>query len=72
MYDFLLSDPDRATEIAIIATALQDSSVERLDAVAPPVAPPSPLEIDINQENFIEDFTEDNSDRRGERNTQER
>jgi len=64
VYDFLLSDPDRATEITIIATALQDSSVERLDAVAPPVAPPSPLEIDINQENFIEDFTEDNSDRR--------
>ncbi len=32
MYDYLITDPDRATEIAIVATELQDASVQRLDA----------------------------------------
>ena len=33
VYDFLIND---ATEIAIVATELQDASVQRLDAAAPP------------------------------------
>jgi hypothetical protein len=36
VYDYLINNPDRATEIAIIATDLQDASVQRLDAAPPP------------------------------------
>jgi hypothetical protein len=38
VYDYLITDPDRATEIAIVATQLQDASVQRLDAAPPPLA----------------------------------
>ena len=38
VYDYLITDPDRATEIAIVATELQDASVQRLDAAPPPLA----------------------------------
>ncbi len=38
VYDYLITNPDRATEIAIVATQLQDASVQRLDAAPPPQA----------------------------------
>ena len=38
VYDYLITDPDRATEIAIVSTQLQDASVQRLDAAPPPQA----------------------------------
>ncbi len=41
MYDYLINDPDRATEIAIGATELQDASVQRLVAAPPPQAAPA-------------------------------
>ncbi len=41
MYDYLITDLDRATEIAIVATQLQDASVQRLDAAPPPQAAPA-------------------------------
>ena len=35
VYAFLINNPDRATEIAIVATEWQDSAAERIDAAAP-------------------------------------
>ncbi len=40
-YDYLITYPDRATEIAIVAMELQDASVQRLDAAPPPQAAPA-------------------------------
>ena len=35
VHDFLISNTERATEIAIVATEWQDSAAERIDAAAP-------------------------------------
>ncbi len=40
-YEYLISYPDRATEMAIVATQLQDASVQRLDAAPQPQAAPA-------------------------------
>ena len=51
VYDFLIGHPDRATEIAVVATKTQDDSVQRLDAVPPPRdSSPPPASSDIGQE----------------------
>ncbi len=41
VYDHLVNDPDRATEITIVPTELQDASVQRLDSASPPQAAPA-------------------------------
>ncbi len=41
MYDYLITNPDRATEITIVAAQLQDASIQRLDAAPPPQAAPA-------------------------------
>ena len=48
VYDFLIQNSDRATEIAIVATEWQDSAVERIDAAAPESA--TALEDNQDQE----------------------
>ena len=51
VYDFLIGHPDRATEIAVVATKTQDDSVQRLDALPPPRdSSPPPASSDIGQE----------------------
>ena len=51
VYDFLIGHPDRATEIAVVATKTQDDSVQRLDALPPPPdSSPPPASSDIGQE----------------------
>ena len=48
VYDFLINNPDRATEIAIVAKEWQDSAAERIDAAAPESA--TALEDNQDQE----------------------
>ena len=51
MYDFLIGHPDRATEIAVVATKTQDDSAQRLDALPPPPdSSPPPGPSDVGQE----------------------
>ena len=55
VHEFLINYPDRATEITIVATDLQDDSVQRLNAVAPtPQAAPAEIEIEDADSSWIE------------------
>ena len=54
MYDFLIGHPDRATEIAVVATTTQDGSVQRLDDLPPPDSSPPPASSDIGQESPLD------------------
>ena len=49
MYDLLISNPDRATDIAFVATEWQDGAVQRLDALPPESAAP-PESSDVGKE----------------------
>jgi hypothetical protein len=54
VYDFLIGHPDRATEIAVVATTTQDGSVQRLDDLPPPDSSPPPASSDIGQESPLD------------------
>ena len=54
VYDFLIGHPNRATEIAVVATKTQDGSVQRLDDLPPPDSSPPPASSDIGQESPLD------------------
>ena len=54
VYDFLIGNPDRATEIAVVATKTQDDSVQRLEDLPPPDSSPPPASSDQGQESPLD------------------